>query len=827
MAKHGAGPHARKPTPPRDAPCAAPHGERVRRALQLGLTAVFVATPLIPSESPASGTGVMLLLLWLLLLVAWSVATLVWPQAGLRWGWVDSIVMLFLVLHTVSGLVAVSRGEARAAINLLWQWLGFGVCFFLARQLLSQPRESRAICAVFVSLAVGLSAFSDYEYAHLMPLRRAQYASHPDQSLRDAGLDFRPGSPERKLYEDRLNSTEPSATFALTNSLAGFLAPWLVLTLAVGMSGGTGRNQRGRTVATVVGIAGLIGFCLLLTKSRSACLATGLGVLLIGSQLWRGGRRIDWRVSLIGLAVLASLLAVAIAAGSFDWLVLSEAPKSVLYRLQYWRATLNMIADQPWFGCGPGNFQHYYPAYKLPEASETIADPHNFLMEIWATAGTPAMLAFAGIWLTLAWQLGRRRGVDGRDANVSDAPLTSSRAHSVTPSPASSPSPPADQAEARHGRSAVWIYAGGVLGLLLAYPCGAASGFLPDVELLVIVLPSAVLAGVLLDRWVDGGQLLRWMLIVPLIVLYVNLLAAGGISFAGVAQTGWLLLALVLNQWEGGDSGTATQGEGAREDDREGETPAFEVAHFRRMGLLTRSFPMFLRSGRRPNLQDLPTGRGQKVPAQAIAGGGVLLALLLLVAYQQTMYGPVLRRPVQLAAGAADEAESRWDLAEAAYREAAAADPYSAEPWFRMASLDHQAALADASPARLPQFEQAIAEIVKRNPHSQVVWKQIGDWRLALYRATADRVQLSGAIDAYTQCVRLYPNGNYVHAQLAWAYHVAGNREQANVEAQEALRLDARNPHRERALAQQRLVDPKKDELRDENAEQSMRRLRK
>ncbi|MCY2988749.1 MAG: O-antigen ligase family protein [Planctomycetota bacterium] len=836
MAKHGAGPHARKPTPPRDVPRAAPHGERVRRALQLGLTAVFVATPLIPSESPASGTGVMLILLWLLLLVAWSVATLVWPQAGLRWGWVDSIVMLFLVLYTVSGLVAVSRGDARAAINLLWLWLGFGVCFFLARQLLSQPRESRAICAVFVSLAVGLSAFSGYEYAYLMPLRRTQYASHPEQSLRDAGLDFRPGSPERKLYEDRLNSTEPSATFALTNSLAGFLAPWLVLTLAVGMSGWTGRNQRGRTVATVAGIAGLIGFCLLLTKSRSACLATGLGVLLIGSRLWRGGRRIDWRVTLIGLAALASLLAVAIAVGSFDWLVLSEAPKSVLYRLQYWRATLNMIADQPWFGCGPGNFQHYYPAYKLPEASETIADPHNFLLEIWATAGTPAMLAFAAIWLTLAWQLGRRCGVDGRDASVSDAPLTSSRAHSVTPSPVSSPSPPHAQAEARHGHSAVWIYAGGVLGLLLAYPCGAASGFLPDVELLVIVLPSAALAGVLLDRWVDGGQLLRWMLIVPLVVLYVNLLAAGGISFAGVAQTGWLLLAMVLNQLESGASGTATQGVGARE----GEAPAEprlrgsvalpSEAQLRGSVALPRAESLALPGAGSESFAisrpSLPTGRGQKVPAQAISGGGVLLAILLVVTYQQTMYGPVLRRPLQLAAGGADEAESRWDLAEAAYREAAAADPYSAEPWFRMASLDHQSALADASPARLPRFEQAIAELVKRNPHSQVVWKQIGDWRLALYRATADRVQLIGAIDAYTQCVRLYPNGNYVHAQLAWVYHVAGNREQANVEAQEALRLDARNPHRERALAQQRLVDPKKDELRDENAEQSMRRLR-
>lgn len=801
---------------------ATPQGGIVRHALQLGLTAVFVATPLIPSEAPASGSGVLLILLWLLLLVAWAVATFIWPQAGLRWGWVDSLVTLFLVLHTASALVAVSRGDARAAINLLWQGVGFGTCFFLARQLLTQPREGRAVCAVFVSLAVGLSVFGGYQYAYLTPLRRAQYAAAPEQSLREAGLDFQPGSPERKLYEDRLNSTEPCATFALTNSLAGFLAPWLVLTLAVGASVWRDRKQRARTAA----IAALIGCCLLLTKSRSACLATGLGAFLIGVRVWRGGRWSGWRVPLIGLVVVASVLAVAVVAGSFDWLVLSEAPKSLLYRLQYWRATLNMIADQPWFGCGPGNFQHYYPAYKLPEASETIADPHNFLMEIWATAGTPTLLAFAAIWLALAWQLIRRRGVDGRDPRVSDATPSPDLAAPLAPSPCSSPHPARDDAEIRRGPSAVWIYAGGVLGFLLAYPCGAVSGFMPDVELIVIALPPAALCSVLLSRWVDGGRLFRWMLLAPLLVLYVNLLAAGGINFAGVAQTGWLLLALVLNQLEDGAAGTATQGEGDQEDAAPAEPRGGGCLAVPRAGTVVRPGT---RSRSDANSQSVSpgTGRGLSVPPQVITGGGVVLTLLLAIAYQQTMYGPVLRRQVQLAAGADDEAQLHWDRAAAAYREAAAADPYSAEPWLRLASLGQQAALAEASPERLQQFEQTTGEIVKRNPHSQVAWKQIGDWRLALYRATGDRVQLCAAIDAYARCVRLYPNGNYVHAQLAWAYHVAGNQEQAAAEAQEALRLDARNPHRERALAQQRLFDPQEDELGDENSEQWMHRLRK
>jgi hypothetical protein len=278
----------------------------------------------------------------------------------------------------------------------------------------------------------------------------------------------------------------------------------------------------------------------------------------------------------------------------------------------------------------------------------------------------------------------------------------------------------------------------------------------------------------------------------------------------------------LLNQLESGAAESTPLDKAFPEGEvvRQGETPAQPLGGI--VVLPTAGQESFASS--RPNQR---VGRSQTRLFPAIVSSGVLLALLLVFAYQQTMYGPILKRQVQLAAGAAAEAESRWSPAEAAYRAAAAADPYSAEPWFRLASLDQQLALAEASPDRLQRFEQAIAEIARRNPHSQVAWKQIGDWRLALYRVTADRVQLLGAIDAYTQCVQLYPNGNSVHAQLAWVYHVAGNRERAAAEAQEALRLDARNPHRERALAQQQLFDPQVDELRAENAEQCMQRLRR
>ena len=57
-----------------------------------------------------------------------------------------------------------------------------------------------------------------------------------------------------------------------------------------------------------------------------------------------------------------------------------------------------MIHDHPWLGCGPGNFGDYYTQYKLPIASEEIKDPHNFLFEVAANAGLPALLALRPCW---------------------------------------------------------------------------------------------------------------------------------------------------------------------------------------------------------------------------------------------------------------------------------------------------------------------------------------------------------------------------------------------------------------------------------------------
>ena len=130
--------------------------------------------------------------------------------------------------------------------------------------------------------------------------------------------------------------------------------------------------------------------CLLLTKSRAGYLAVvaGAGLLWCVARLEKGGPRARFLWG--GAAAVALLAILGASTGALDREVFSEAGKSLGYRMQYWQSTLSMIHDHPLLGVGPGQFQDHYTTYKLPEASEEVQDPHNFLLEVWATAGTPA-----------------------------------------------------------------------------------------------------------------------------------------------------------------------------------------------------------------------------------------------------------------------------------------------------------------------------------------------------------------------------------------------------------------------------------------------------
>jgi len=485
-------------------------------------TALLVAGPLVPGEaSAAQGHGLLLVMLWIALAVVWLLAWLGRDRWEVRFGRLDVAVLVLIGLHTLAALWATSHAAPRPAINMLWHWVAFGLCFFMARQLVADAREARALAAVMIALAVTLAAYGIYQAAYELPQTRARYDADPDGMLRDADMWYPPGSSERLLFDKRLQSREPLASFALTNSLAGFLTPWLIV-LAGAVVAIASRAMRGRACAIVAGCGLPVIVCLLLTKSRAAYAAVAVGAFLLWWMSRKRGYRIGWKIPTAFGAGVVILVGAVAATGALDRQVFSEASKSLGVRGQYWRASLDLIGDHFWLGCGPGNFQDTYTAYKLPTASEEIADPHNFLLETWATAGTPAALALLAVLACFASVV-----IRGTRA----APPT----QETKPQPTSVPH----------------VLGGAVLGLLLAFAVGVLAEMPPS--------PVVLLAGIslgtgcvwLLWPWLRRGSFPAFVPAVAVMALLVNLAAAGGIGFPSIAGTFWLLLAMGANLAQG------------------------------------------------------------------------------------------------------------------------------------------------------------------------------------------------------------------------------------------------------------------------------------
>jgi hypothetical protein len=371
-----------------------------------------------------------------------------------------------------------------------------------------------------------------------------------------------------------------------------------------------------------------------------------------------------------------------------------------------------MIADHPLFGVGPGQFQEFYTAYKLPTASEVVADPHNLFFEVAATAGLPALALFIAFF-PLAWR--ETTANEPEEAQI----------HSVAGSNAS------DSADA-----SAWVLAGGITGFLLAWPLGWVGQTGPSVSAFIVGLPAMLIALGLWHAWGQYGRLETRALVIALLVLCVNLLAAGGMGIPGVAGTLSLLLAL----WTGAPAGQPTRA---------------------------------------------------RWHAAALAGAVTVLAVTCYV----TAY-----RPVVLAQTARQQAIDDPRRAEQHLLEAIDVDPYAPQPWRDLASWRLARWQGNPTPENWQSTSEAIDRGLELSPRSAVAWKQAGEARWGAYLELKEDDLLKNAIDAYRTAVRLYPNQAEYRAALAQALAAAGESDSAKKEAAKALELDRITPHLDQKL---------------------------
>ena len=487
-------------------------------------------------------------------------------------------------------------------------------------------------------------------------------------------------------------------------------------------------------------------------------------VLAVGCSCWPGASgdgsapgRSRWRGA--GALAVVALLVVG-GAGDRPARPRRSSPqsgKSLRYRQEYWIGTwARDHRDRPGpsgGATGRATFAGPYLRHKLPQASEEINDPHNLVLEVWATAGVWAALALGA---AIVFSLRDTLGPPGRPIEIEDDALPS-----PSPSPSSArrkdrrrdPSDPPD--------SPGWLVASAFGGWLLV----------------LLVGQMSLIRGGQFDRWMILGA--SWVVAVgcgmplwrrrPLegavlgasaLAVLVNLLAAGGIGVPTVALALWTMVALGLN---------------LRDDRGCGRLRAL----------------------------------GGRVPAFGVAA--VWVALL------GTFVGAITPfwKAEAAMAEAEDALNARppdFPRAEAAYERAKNADRYSARPWMAMAGLEYEIwkergskkedlrwkkipieMLMSVEPPRAPN---SWSRHLQRARMTGLLLKQLGGDMppLMVTRYRAD------VVHATRTASRLYPTNASLRARLAEASADIGMTADALKEGREALRLDALTPHADKKL---------------------------
>jgi O-antigen ligase len=747
--------------------------ERFRR-VALGLTAALItARAFFPSEPnlrEGAGDG----LVWVLLVLVTVGIALAFPLLNGRLRFRFSPTDAFVV--AMIALVAWSAGHSldrRPAINLAWEWAALGAVYLLLRNLPRTRNESSVLAAALVATAVAVSAYGLYQVKVELPALQAEFHRNPKQMLQKLGIT--PGTRGELMLRNRLlASTEPWSTFALANSLAGFIAGPIVILLGVGLVNLVRKNAPGSRSSALIMAAPLVLVllvCLTLGKSRSAYLGVAAGMSLLALRARRSvPPRVLLAVGLSCVLVVTALVFAGLATKRLDPQVLTQSPKSLRYRTEYWQGAWGVITegrhslaealstDTFWWGIGPGNFAGPYLKHMLPTASEEIVDPHNLFLEVWATAGFLALLCLLAALAWAFWDfLGPPRPAIAAAAEV-DRSSRRARRRARALGRDGTPAPdPDDLPPARTGW--VMLSAGAGWGVVVFF--GWLDPFQADLFSRWLILGGA---------WITSAFLLvpLWKrLPIPAIALaagalamLVNLLAMGGIGIPTVALGLWSIVALGLNL----------------RDDR-------KCSYLREY------------ESRMPSL------------GLAVAWSAALGTFVGVV-------GPFWRCQAAVARG---EAAMRlippnYQAAEQAFLNAVALDGYSASPWLSLALLYERAWRDNGSKVEDTRWRKipVMYDYASAPPRNPIAWAIHNERAIRIHNMLRDLgPQLSPLelteyrakiVEATRTASRLNPTNSELHARLAHASADISMFHDAVAEASEALRLDHITPHEDRKL---------------------------
>lgn len=193
-------------------------------------------------------------------------------------------------------------------------------------------------------------------------------------------------------------------TFDQPNPFAGYLA--MLIPLAIGVLLARPKRWLNYYLLAVGTVAvAAVGMSL----SRGAWIGIGLGIALM-MAFWSRRTRVLLATGTVATAPVAALAFLNLLpdevtsrlATALDYFrvvdVTQEAVTTqnwaVMERMAHWQAALDMIARNPIFGVGAGNYPVAYEWYALPGWVLPLGHAHNFYLNIAAETGIPGLLIY-------------------------------------------------------------------------------------------------------------------------------------------------------------------------------------------------------------------------------------------------------------------------------------------------------------------------------------------------------------------------------------------------------------------------------------------------
>jgi O-antigen ligase len=318
--------------------------------------------------------------LLLLPLLAMAISAIPWQRLKLRWYLL--LPAIWLGWQFVSATQTVSQSLTAETLT------HFTICIFLFYlgyfALDGNPNPWLIWTGIGLALCWTLRAGMEQHFGGLEETRKMLYSTPGATGLSPMALK----SPE---FQKRMASDRIYSTFVYANAFAGGLVLLLPVTL-VFLWRLSPKVRRPIRIAFVAILGGCGLACLYWSGSKAGWLVALTAGLI---ALWHSALPRKWKLRLIGAILVVGLLGFAVKYAAF----FQKQRNSVGARFIYWRGALQIIAQHPIVGTGPGTFSIPFAQIKPPDA-EMARLCHNDYLEQGSDSGVFGLISYATMILT-------------------------------------------------------------------------------------------------------------------------------------------------------------------------------------------------------------------------------------------------------------------------------------------------------------------------------------------------------------------------------------------------------------------------------------------